>query len=45
MKKHDTNRKDNARRSTLVRTPIPAPMGFAAVIGSVEKLKNPEFWR
>ncbi len=46
MKKHDTNKKGNARRNTVgVERELSGGMNFVAVIGSVERLRNPEFWR
>ena len=46
MKKHDTKRKENARRNTAsVERELTGGMNFVAVIGSVERLRNPEFWR
>lgn len=46
MKKHDTKKKGNARRNTVgVERELGTGMNFVAVIGSVERLRNPEFWR
>ncbi len=46
MKKHDTKRKENARRKTVgVERELAGGLNFVAVIGSVERLRNPEFWK
>ena len=46
MKKHDTKRKENARRNTVgVERELRGGLNFVAVIGSVERLRNPEFWK
>lgn len=46
MKKRDTKKKGNARRNNLsVERELGAGMNFVAVIGSVERLRNPEFWK
>ena len=46
MKKHDTKRKENARRNTAsVERELAGGLNFVAVIGSVERLRNPEFWK
>lgn len=46
MKKHDTNRKGNARRNTVsVERELAQGLRFVAAIGGVERLRNPEFWK
>ena len=46
MKKHDTIRKENAKRETTgSQRKLRGGLGLVAVIGSVERLRNPEFWK
>ena len=46
MKKHDTKRKENARRNTVsIERELKGGLNVVAVIGSVERLRNPEFWK
>ncbi len=46
MKKHDTKRKENSRRNTAnIERELKGGLNFVAVIGGVERLRNPEFWK
>ena len=46
MKKHDTKRKEYARRNTAAsQRNIRGGLNLVAVIGGVERLRNPEFWK
>ena len=46
MKKHDTKRKENARRNRYgYEGKLSRGMNIVVNIGSVEQLRNPEFWK